>query len=323
MPFASTGGWAQAVIRKESRSLKYYEAAIWEETDSVHLYEFPNDYDPLVDLRSEAMTDTEKIAYREKFAVRKHTAMPDRHTAERSDFLRRAFEDFAMLMVSRHPDSEHHLMFSGHGGPGGNLFESQLVRSDASAFLQSWTSSLGRPLGVMDMGGPCTKGGFDDLENFCQYSRYYVASDLPQGGFTMDEWTHEKYLETDAETQFHQLFSSNEDLEKALIGRIDLRRKHYEYSRDNIVSGRVEQASYLYSCTEFSKFHSAFGVFLGELDTPKPSRDLYQFLVDNAAGPDLLDGLESVFVHSVDNRDFFDWDIIANGMVSPLELAHD
>lgn len=30
----------------KSSKLKYFEVAIWEETSSVHLYEFPNDYDP-------------------------------------------------------------------------------------------------------------------------------------------------------------------------------------------------------------------------------------------------------------------------------------
>ena len=214
-------------------------------------------------------------------------------------------------------------MFSGHGGPGGNLFEGHLVYMDAGAFLESWTTSLGRPLGAIDMGGPCAKGGFDDLENFCRYSRYYVASDLNNGGYTMDEWTHEKYLETDPETQFHRLFSSNDDLEKALIGRIDLRRKGYEYSRENMVSDRVEQANYLYSCAEFSTFNLAFEAFLDDLGARKPSWDLYEFLADNAAEPDLIDALDRVFVHRADNRDFFDWDIVANGMISPFRLTRN
>ena len=41
MPFASTDGWTQAVSVKESDVLKYYEAAIWEETPSVHLLHSP------------------------------------------------------------------------------------------------------------------------------------------------------------------------------------------------------------------------------------------------------------------------------------------
>ncbi|MXY21989.1 MAG: hypothetical protein F4Y49_11730 [Dehalococcoidia bacterium] len=182
MAYASTSGWTAAAEPKESGTLKYYEAAIWEETDSVHLYAFPNDFDPLVDIMNEDMTDAEMIAYREQFAIKKYSEMPEAYTWQRTLFLRTAFEDFADILVSRHPLSEHHFMYSGHGGPGGNLFAGQLAHRDASAFLESWTGSLGRPLGVIDMGGPCAKGSFDDLANFCRYSMYYVASDINNGG---------------------------------------------------------------------------------------------------------------------------------------------
>ena len=37
---------------------------------------------------------------------------------------------------------------------------------------------------MIDMGGPCTKGSFSDLDNFSDYATYYVASDLPNGGYT-------------------------------------------------------------------------------------------------------------------------------------------
>jgi hypothetical protein len=42
----SGGGWPSAVSVKESDVLKYFEAAIWEETQSIHLYEFDNEFDP-------------------------------------------------------------------------------------------------------------------------------------------------------------------------------------------------------------------------------------------------------------------------------------
>lgn len=44
MPFSDITGWTQAAVIKESKVVKYYEAAIWDENQSVNLYEFPNDY---------------------------------------------------------------------------------------------------------------------------------------------------------------------------------------------------------------------------------------------------------------------------------------
>ncbi len=319
MPFSNrAGGWTEAVPIKVSDVLRFYEAVIWEETDSVHLYAFPNDFDPWWGT-FEDVSDEEVIAYREQYAISVRGDMPEESSEERSDFLRSAFQDFVSLLVERHPDAEHHLMYSGHGGPTGDLFERQLNRADADAFLAGWTALLGRPLGVIDMGGPCNKGGYEDLANFCRHARYYVASDLPNGGYSTDEWAPEKHYETNAELQYHRLLESSETLEEALIARVDLRRRDYEYSVNNLTQDRWPQASYVYSCAGFRDFSAAFEAFLVEASIADPVYDLYQLLLDNAAPPALLDGFGDVLVHGVDNRDFFTWDTTANGIISPTE----
>ena len=158
---------------RESEVLKYYEVIIWEETSSVHFYEFPNDFDSWYGydiigvaanghfrLRRNNVTDEQKIAYREQFLISKYTDMPEAWTDERSAFLKSAFIDIASYLVNHHPRSEHHLKYNGHGGPGGRLFTGHLYRAHANEFLNFWTQALGRPLGVIDMGGPCNKGSF-------------------------------------------------------------------------------------------------------------------------------------------------------------------
>ena len=320
-PFSSAGGWTQAAPQKETETLKFYEAAIWEEMDSVHLYAFPNDYDPLYGI-FEDVAKEDLIAYREQFAISVHTGMPEESSDERSEFLRRAFEDFAVELVARHSQAEHHFMFSGHGGPGGDLFAKQMKNSDADAFLASWTRLLGRPLGVIDMGGPCNKGGYEDLANFCKHARYYVASDLPNGGYDMDDWTPEKHWETSEARQYHRILESNDTLEEALIERVNLRRKHYEYSRDNQTANRVAQASYVYSCVAFKDFGAAFEAFLDETSIPYPLYDLYELMLAYAAPPSLVTKFRDVIMHAVDNRDFFEWSFSANGMISPLDRIY-
>ena len=316
VPFSVAGGWTQAVIQKESDVLRYYEAAIWEETDSVHLYAFPNDYDGLFGW-DEDLPDADVIAYREQYAISVHSDMPEMWSDRRSDFLRIAFEDFVSRLVELHPEADHHLMYSGHGGPGGALFAGQLKHDDADAFLATWTRLLGKPLGVIDMGGPCNKGGYEDLANFCRHASYYVASDLPNGGYTLDDWTLEKHDETDPDTQYHRLLASNETLEEALIERVELRRKNYEYSMNNQIRDQVEQANYVYSCARFNDFYEAFELFVDVTTIQAPFYDLYQLMLDYRAPPALLDRFRDVFVHGVDNRDFFEWKVTANGMLSP------
>ena len=321
MPFSGQGGWMSAVSQRESETLRFYEAAIWEEIDAVHLYAFTDEFDAYFD-REGGAAPAEIIANREKYVIKKVRGLPEEQTEERSAFLRDAFEEFAAILTERHPDAEHHLMYSGHGGPGGALFAGQLGSGDADAFLATWTELLGRKLGVIDMGGPCNKGAYEDLANFCQHAHYYVASDLANGGFSMDDWTVDKYHETDAETQYHRILAENGTLADALAARVDLRRMQYEYSRNNMIRERVEQSSYVYSCAAFMDFEAAFEAYLKEADVAYPQWDLYDTMVIYDAPPGLLEKFEKVISHSADNRDFFEWRSAANGIISPRDLFY-
>ena len=315
MSFAALSGWDRAVVQKESEDLKFYEAAIWEEVAAVHFYKFPNGYLQGINRN---WNDEQRIAYREQFLISKYTGMPEAWTNERSTFLKSAFMDIVSYIVNQHPNSDHHLMYSGHGGPGGALLAAQLNNDHAYEFLNFWRTSLGRSLGVIDMGGPCTKGSFADLDNFCESARYYVASDLPNGGYTMDDWTIEKHDETDPERQYHNLFFTNPSLEETLKDRIDLKRKAYEYSRNNMITNQVAQANYLYSCAEFRKFSLGFKSFLSRAGIDyRIFDDLYQYMIDNNASPTLIEQFNKVIVHKADNKDFFEWSEIRNGILMP------
>lgn len=318
MPFTSTSGWTRAVPVKESQFLKFYEVALWEETKSIHFYEFPNDYNPEYGYIHN-INDEDKIAYREQYAIRIYKDMPPKELKnQRSLFLKSTFIDIVSYLSNKHPDSEHHFMYNGHGTEGGALIEFQLNRKHTNHFLKFWTESINKPLGVIDMGGPCTKGGFSDLDNFHKYTRYYIASDIPNGGFQMDNFTYEKYAEVDAEHQYHNLFANNETLKDVLISRINLRRKDYEYSRNYMTKNKVMQASYLYDCNTFGKFKPIFIRFYNNIRKDYPVHyDLYQYLIDNNAPQILIDQYNNIIIHEVNNKDFFQWSGNHNGILMP------
>ena len=316
--------WATVVMPKEGEFHKYLEVAIWEETSAVHFYEFPDgignrnlEYELRRTLNRD-LTDQDKINLREQFLISKYVDLPEAWTEERSAFLKLAFMDIASRMVNLYPDSHHHLIYSGHGGPGGRLFASQLSRTDASEFLGFWRALLGRPLGVIDMGGPCTKGSFADLETFCESTSYYIASDMNNGGYLMDDWTLEKWFEVSPGKQYHNLFLANPSLEEALKDRIDLKRKRYEYARANMVTNRVEQANYLYSCNAFKEFSVNFESFLAKTNVEyRIWDDLYQYMIDYKAPSKLIEQFNNTIVHRADNRDFFEWEVVRNGLLMP------
>ncbi|MBT4034795.1 MAG: hypothetical protein HOE61_08595, partial [Candidatus Marinimicrobia bacterium] len=320
MPFSSIGGWTQAVPVKESESLKYYEVAIWEETNSIHLYEFTNDYDPFYGFNPlDKIADQQKIDYRESFRLYIAENIPESDgSTDKSAFISDAFKEIASILVEANPNANHHLSYNGHGGPGGALFAGDLSFSDTGAFLKYWTDELGRNLGVIDMGGPCNKGSFSDLDNFTQYSDYYIASDLPNGGYTFDVFSPEQYSEVNPDYQYHSLFLNNSTLEEVLIDRIDLKRDRYLYSIENMVEKKVEQANYLYSSKEFESFSVDFKMFVDRAGVDyQVNQDLYQFMLDYNASSDLINKYNSVFVHKADNKDFFAWEKNSNGMLMP------
>jgi hypothetical protein len=315
MPFASSA-WSSAVPLKETENLKYYEAAIWEETQSVHLYAFPSDYDPWFEQRP-GVTDEQKIAYREGYLVSKVTDLPADGAARRTA-LKNAFKSFATILVQKHPGSNHHLTYNGHGGPGGKLFQGELNYQDAAEFLLHWRQQLGRKLGVVDMGGPCDKGGFSDLENFCQHADYYIASDLPNGGYLQDEYSPERVQEVDPDAQYQVLFAEQPNLRAVLISRIDLKRQDYLYSQNFMTTNKFMQANYLYNCSQALQWMPGFKSFLnGKPKNYFDRQDLYQYMISNGASTSLQQGFFNVIDHQADNKDFFPWPENHNGLTMP------
>lgn len=319
MPYASTDGWTQAVSIKESNRLKYFEVAIWQENASVHLYEFPNDYDPFF---GQGKSDQEKIDYREQFALSVFSDMPGSRT-EKSAFIKSAFLAFIDIIAARYPHSSHALSYSGHGGPGGALFAGELAPGHAQDVLHHWTDSIQSKLAFIDMGGPCNKGGYSDLNAFCPFSRFYIASDLPNGGYMFDDWTFEKYNETNPDYRYHDLISNNITLEQVLEKRIDLKRMAYEYSKNNMILNRTAQANYLYSCEAFKDLYDLVEPIKHQLSNHS---DLLSALQGYPGG--YTEAFYATIVHQADNRDFFDWNSAqnwnfsaANGILAPNSLG--
>ncbi len=308
MPFASTDGWTQAVSVRESKSIKYFEIAIWEETSSIHLYEFPNDYDPIY---GKDKTDQQKIAYREQFALLNFPGLPNQKEAK-SNFVKESFRSILDLITSRYPHSNYGLRFNGQGRPDGTLFNGILAPKHSQDFLHNWTSKIQSKLAFIDMDGSGIKGGLSDLNTFCPFSEFYIASDISDSGYNFDNWTVEKHKETEPDLKFFELIEDNSTLKQVLTKRIDLKKKVYNYSRKNMTKNKIEQAIYLYSCTSFQKLNA----LLEKKDiTLPPHYDLYSILV--GYGRSYISAFNKTIIKSIDNRNFFHWETKANGILTP------
>ena len=360
--------WDRAVTFKHSDRATYFEVAIWEEIGAVHFYEFPNDYEDnmglvipgrekynlvpnysrcYLPLSTSPYWDTNpKISdatvneckaelakdltdYRESFAVLKVADMPAKSVkADRSTFLKQAIIQFLKIIVPRFPNSEYSLTYNGHGGPGGALFEGILSPQHSYDVLKTWRYLIGKNLAFIDMGGPCNKAGFSDLSTFCPFANYYIASDLPNGGYSFDDWTSEKFFSTDADTQWHNIFSTSNSLLEAMKKRINLTRQRYLYAVNDMTANKTEQANYLFSCAAFNLFSpqyaqavkEAAGSFYGTLSNLTLGDNGHYDLMESVEATgngSLIEALNQVKVYQADNRDFFEWEEKRNGISTP------
>lgn len=322
IPFWNTNAWTKAVPIKESNQLKYFEVAYWEETKSIHFYEFDDHYDPRycgrVNVGTAGHSKAECIAYREQYALL--TKQIDSNIElYRSYAILNAFNEFTTLISQRYPNAEHALSYSGHGGPGGKLFHGMVQPDHVQALLRHWSEALNKKLAFIDMGGPCNKGSFGDLNAFCPFTDYYIASDLQNGGYTTHYDDSFTLHDANIERQYHRLFSENNTLVDALKARIDIKQEHYNHSLESFsalkAQGRqtYQQANYLYSCEKFKTFYDA----LQQIDIPLSSGDLKQYFLDNITNAQFyMNKYDDIFIHKADNRALISWEFEANGMMN-------
>ncbi|MFO7611542.1 MAG: hypothetical protein R6W99_03520 [Clostridia bacterium] len=318
VPFNDISGWTGAVVNRDMDGVRIYEATIWDDGLSVHLYALPNDYNQLYG-DMQGYSTTQKVAYREQYCIMKFTGMPSDISA-RGSFLVDAFTEFAALLAERHPNATHNLVFTGHGGlvQGGEFFGLNMNYEQAGTFLGNWKSLLGRKLGFIDFGGPCMKGSFHALEAFSPYVDYYIASDLASGCTTWDVWDDsawEEYYQVEILYNYHNILSSHGSMRDALIARVDLSRLRYEYNRSHVIRDKIMQSTYLYSTSVFAQHRDEIAAFMGTHGDPNAMLDVLATMKANGASQALIDAYNSIIIHGVDTKDFFTWPEDWNGML--------
>ena len=327
------GGWPAAVRTKETEFLKFYEVAIWEEVNSVHLYAFDDTFNSMYQQYYDSDANEwktrppeERIAHREQFLVKKFTEIPQEDLpSQASAYLADAFVEFFAIINERHPNSGIGVMYSGHGSGSGGLFANAIWPNDAREILDSVTRSWGRKLDWLDLGGPCNEGQFEALINFAPFFRYIVASDLPNGGYSHDEWSWEAHKETKSDFIYPEVINDNIELLDVLTLRLNRVRIGYEYSLNNMIQNEVEQANYLYDSDTFLKFACLFESAIREDQTQGSAARVtlgnyndVQTLLLSLGNDALIELYDEVFLHKINNRDFFQWNesehVAVNGM---------
>ena len=85
-----------------------------------------------------------------------------------------------------------------------------------------------------------------------------------------------------------------------------------------MIENQTEQANYLYSCRDFAAFAGALREWPAWHDRHYANTgDVRTYLELKSAPDQLVEKLDDVIVYQADNRDFFDWEVDANGILMP------
>ena len=292
---------------------RYYNFQLHEDTGTLILFAPDNDWEK----HARGMGQRQFEKFRDEYILVKFENMPEfdgtqQSHEKRSKFIADAFEVFFDKLVELHPNSEFGFQFRGHGSGGGGLMGYRILPGDVFNMLKSWNRSLGRKLLNIDMSWPCKKGSFSDLVNFSPFTKYYLATDLNQGGFSMDNWTYEKYKECNPPLWLE--FGDGKPYLDYVNNELERDRRMYLYSKKNMVEKKIRQSLTCFDCEKFIEFAESFHdswKYTNSYGSVDVRQYIREHVVDNKK---LLQLYDDCIVGTVNNKDFFEWSKEANGM---------
>jgi hypothetical protein len=306
----TANSWERAFPTKATDIFQLYEATIW--PDAVSLYRFDASFDPH---QSFHLTPEQWAVYRESYRLMKFDIPAEVDTLQKSQLITNAFIQFFARVFNDTPAEHYSLMYSGHGSGNGGLFENHINPSDARLLFEYIIGLIGKKMDFLDLHTNCSEGNILVVKNFERFFDYIMASDLSVGGYTMDEWSIEKFNETNPEFNYPLLLKPDNSIEQVLLQILDLRRHEWEYSINNMVANQVKQSVSLYKTDAFPALTRSVWPELEAnpiQDFSQYQYDLYTYIA-SLGKPGLIDKFTSFRVEYLSNKNFFNWDIDTNG----------
>lgn len=264
--------WEVAALKppKGDQSYQLLELCVWLDERRITLYEF-----------DEAWYDAAKSAYHDlcggtswtcpevamhRESAKLYEAKWDSRLNDTglSSFLAK-HADEALRMVHARNGTHTGLSYSGHGSRAdGSLFEGVILAQDVGIALQRATGQ--HRFSLIDFGGNCAEGRWNNLEIMQPFTKYLIASDLKVGGLTLpgadeDDAHIKEYL------RLHALYTSTNHRLTLLQGQptmselgaglLDGERKLWDFEQTTIATHQSKQSKALFDMDSFLDLHTA------------------------------------------------------------------
>lgn len=307
--------WEQAAPIKETETFQWFEATIYEASqgenvpNAIHLYKFDDEFDPMLWF---TLTSEEWINYRESYVIARVNIPEGLDTEAKSRVLSEAFIQLFSIMVADTPSLHYGLRYAAHGSGTGSLFGGAINPADAQWLLENMNSIIGRRLDFLDMSHNCLESTTPMHGNFYMYFDYIVASDWLMGGYAPNM---DHFFDTDPDYMFPLIMTPDKSIRDGLEDIIDIVRLRWEYSMETMIENKVMQALYLFDAHEYETLVS---MVYQEMSTNPVEMNLYYddlyTYVFSLGNNDIENQFEALRIYYKDNKDFFTWEYVFNGI---------
>lgn len=307
--------WERHISIKETNNYVVYEAAIWD--DYVCLYKFGTEFDSF---------KLDGQDYRDQFLVSRYEISGGRDSVEGSKDIAEAFKDIFRIMIEESPAKHYGIKCTGHGSGEGYMFTSTMKPNDVQEFLTYAKDLLGRNIDFYDMSTNCNQGSVGMMNAFYPYFDYVLASELPVGGYGIDEEHKKDFINVFDFYKYPEIFSEDITLEEKLIELVNLKRKSWEYALKDMTSDETKQSLSLLKMDEYKPLLNMVRDEVKDknIDDIGYNQD-FKTIIDNFNNYEIMDRYERLIVLRETNKDFFNWDentdaLVVNSLEDILEF---
>jgi hypothetical protein len=229
-----------------------------------------------------------------------------------------------ILGIAQKRKGKHYgLSFAGHGSTAdGALFEGMISPKDTRTALKTMVEDK---FALINFGGNCVEGKWNNLEVLREFGDYVIASDLNVNGLTVDKKIEQEYLRLHAQftAPNHMLYLLKDQLspENLGAGLLEGQRKLWEFGASAIEQEKLKQSMALYDMQKFQPLRSSLKEAWQSASTDVRNDALHvNAMCDVRAFGKAIGGstVDAAFlalrVGYVSTADMFTWDVATSGL---------
>jgi hypothetical protein len=326
--------WEVAAAKppKGDPNYQLLEVCIWRAEQRIALYEFGDSfYDEAQNSYNNwcfGSWECPSVKYeREKHSLYEAKWDVDMDRPTLSNWMATKFSEILGIVQQR--KARHYgLSYAGHGSSAdGALFEGLILAADTKVALKPVAEQR---FSLINFGGNCVEGKWDNLNVLQDFGNYVIASDLLVNGVQIsdDEKMHEYmklYAQLSPPNHMLTLLESDQPLSPRDLGArlLEGQRKLWEVAKSDIDATKLKQSLAMYDMGKFESLRSKLTEAWksASVETQKKAKKITEESIcdvrtfgQELGGSEVDDAFLALRIGYTSTADMFQWDVTTNGL---------